>query len=321
MDIVRGEFESLGYISSRERGRAEYLTRAKSPVGAEIAITVAAGSRVVLDRCGIRRIKRGPASCHNRQSKHRGSRSAISNLCFASALITYGNGHPVDPCTHTRTRSLHPRVARVSIVGLPVWFTVLERDDTSANDIDVGVTRIFSSNNGRKKKGGIDEFHYRCTNLRIFAFIVSRFQRVFFSFFDFFGVLRSISALVASDGTQLESDTRVIIRRGWRNGRIQRAVTFSKISGLTVGVVLEPMGEGGGLERCFGVRLTCKSLKAPLVFEPPPFCPVIPTKTSSSIKIMKRNAIHARGQKFLSSWFWGGEGKGTYVSSGVKIII
>lgn len=313
MDIVRGEFESLGYISSRERGRAEYLTRAKSPVGAEIAITVAAGSRVVLDRCGIRRIKRGPASCHNRQSKHRGSRSAISNLCFASALITYGNGHPVDPCTHTRTRSLHPRVARVSIVGLPVWFTVLERDDTSANDIDVGVTRIFSSNNGRKKKGGIDEFHYRCTNLRIFAFIVSRFQRVFFSFF---GVLRSISALVASDGTQLESDTRVISR-----GRIQRAVTFSKILGLTVGVVLEPMGEGGGLERCFGVRLTCKSLKAPLVFEPPPFCPVIPTKTSSSIKIMKRNAIHARGQKFLSSWFWGGEGKGTYVSSGVKIII
>ena len=123
MDIVRGEFESLGYISSRERGRAEYLTRAKSPVGAEIAITVAAGSRVVLDRCGIRRIKRGPASCHNRQSKHRGSRSAISNLCFASALITYGNGHPVDPCTHTRTRSLHPRVARVSIVGLPVWFS------------------------------------------------------------------------------------------------------------------------------------------------------------------------------------------------------
>lgn len=187
---------------------------------------------------------------------------------------------------------------------------------TSANDIDVGVTRIFSSNNGRKKKGGIDEFHYRCTNLRIFAFIVSRFQRVFFSFFDFFGVLRSISALVASDGTQLESDTRVISR-----GRIQRAVTFSKILGLTVGVVLEPMGEGGGLERCFGVRLTCKSLKAPLVFEPPPFCPVIPTKTSSSIKIMKRNAIHARGQKFLSSWFWGGEGKGTYVSSGVKIII
>lgn len=313
MDIVRGEFESLGYISSRERGRAEYLTRAKSPVGAEIAITVAAGSRVVLDRCGIRRIKRGPASCHNRQSKHRGSRSAISNLCFASALITYGNGHPVDPCTHTRTRSLHPRVARVSIVGLPVWFTVLERDDTSANDIDAGVTRIFSSNNGRKKKGGIDEFHYRCTNLRIFAFIVSRFQRVFFSFF---GVLRSISALVASDGTQLESDTRVISR-----GRIQRAVTFSKILGLTVGVVLEPMGEGGGLERCFGVRLTCKSLKAPLVFEPPPFCPVIPTKTSRSIKIMKRNAIHARGQKFLSSWFWGGEGKGTYVSSGVKIII
>lgn len=152
MDIVRGEFESLGYISSRERSRAEYLTRAKSPVRAEIAITVAAGSRVVLDRCGIRRIKRGPASCHNRQSKHRGSRSAISNLCFASALITYGNGHPVDPCTHTRTRSLHPRVARVSIVGLPVWFTVLERDDTSANDIDAGVTRIFSSNNGRKKK-------------------------------------------------------------------------------------------------------------------------------------------------------------------------
>lgn len=187
---------------------------------------------------------------------------------------------------------------------------------TSANDIDVGVTRIFSSNNGRKKKGGIDEFHYRCTNLRIFAFIVSRFQRVFFSFFGFFGVLRSISALVASDGTQLESDTRVISR-----GRIQRAVTFSKISGLTVGVVLEPMREGGGLERCFGVRLTCKSLKAPLVFEPPPFCPVIPTKTSRSIKIMKRNAIHARGQKFLSSWFWGGEGKGTYVSSGVKIII
>lgn len=314
MDIVRGEFESLGYISSRERSRAEYLTRAKSPVGAEIAITVAAGSRVVLDRCGIRRIKRGPASCHNRQSKHRGSRSAISNLCFASALITYGNGHPVDPCTHTRTRSLHPRVARVSIVGLPVWFTVLERDDTSANDIDAGVTRIFSSNNGRKKKiGGIDGFHYRCTNLRIFAFIVSRFQRVFFSFF---GVLRSISALVASDGTQLESDTRVISR-----GRIQRAVTFSKILGLTVGVVLEPMREGGGLERCFGVRLTCKSLKAPLVFEPPPFCPVIPTKTSSSIKIMKRNAIHARGRKFLSSWFWGAEGKGTYVSSGVKIII
>lgn len=313
MDIVRGEFESLGYISSRERSRAEYLTRAKSPVRAEIAITVAAGSRVVLDRCGIRRIKRGPASCHNRQSKHRGSRSAISNLCFASALITYGNGHPVDPCTHTRTRSLHPRVARVSIVGLPVWFTVLERDDTSANDIDAGVTRIFSSNNGRKKKGGIDEFHYRCTNLRIFAFIVSRFQRVFFSFF---GVLRSISALVASDGTQLESDTRVISR-----GRIQRAVTFSKILGLTVGVVLEPMGEGGGLERCFGVRLTCKSLKAPLVFEPPPFCPVIPTKTFRSIKIMKRNAIHARGRKFLSSWFWGAEGKGTYVSSGVKIII
>lgn len=98
-------------------------------------------------------------------------------------------------------------------------------------------------------------------------------------------------------------------------------MTFSKILGLTVGVVLEPMGEGGGLERCFGVRLTCKSLKAPLVFEPPPFCPVIPTKTFHSIKIMKRNAIHARGRKFLSSWFWGGEGKGTYVSSGVKIII
>lgn len=142
----------------------------------------------------------------------------------------------------------------------------------------------------------------------------------FFSFFGFFGD-RSISALVASDGTQLESDMRVIIRRGRRNGRIQRAVTFSKISGLTVDVVLEPMRKRGGLERCFGVRLTCKSLKAPLVFEPPPFCPVIPTKTSRSIKIMKRNAIHARGRKFLSSWFWGGEGKGTYVSSGVKIII
>ena len=149
MDIVRGEFESLGYISSRERGRAEYLTRAKSPVGAEIAITVAAGSRVVLDRCGIRRIKRGPASCHNRQSKHRGSRSAISNLCFASALITYGNGHPVDPCTHTRTRSLHPRVARVSIVGLPVWFTVLERDDTSATS---GLHAFFPRIMGGKKK-------------------------------------------------------------------------------------------------------------------------------------------------------------------------
>lgn len=197
---------------------------------------------------------------------------------------------------------------------LPSSSATIRQRTTSTPGLHAFFPRIM----GGKKKGGIDEFHYRCTNLRIFAFIVSRFQRVFFSFF---GVLRSISALVASDGTQLESDTRVIIRRGWRNGRIQRAVTFSKISGLTVGVVLEPMREGGGLERCFGVRLTCKSLKAPLVFEPPPFCPVIPTKTSSSIKIMKRNAIHARGQKFLSSWFWGGEGKGTYVSSGVKIII
>lgn len=139
-------------------------------MGAEIAITVIAGSRVVLDRCGIRRIKRGPASCHNR-SKHPGSRTAISNLCFASALITYGNGHPVDPCTHTYTRSLHPRVAclraraLVRRCDLPFWSATIRQRTTS--------TGIFSSNNGGRVSLSFHEF----SRLLTFPTCLLRFLR------------------------------------------------------------------------------------------------------------------------------------------------
>lgn len=71
--------------------------------------------------------------------------------------------------------------------------------------------------------------------MRIFAFIVSRFQRVFFSFFGFFGVLRSISALVASDGTQLESDNAC----NYTQGAAKRADS-------TGGDVFEDFGINGG---------------------------------------------------------------------------
>lgn len=122
---------------------------------------IIAGSRVVLDRCGIRRIKRGPASCHNR-SKHPGSRTAISNLCFASALITYGNGHPVDPCTHTYTRSLHPRVAclraraLVRRCDLPFWSATIRQRTTWT------MRRTFFP---RIMEEG---FHYRFTNFHVY---------------------------------------------------------------------------------------------------------------------------------------------------------
>lgn len=126
-----------------------------------------------------------------------GSRSAISNLCFASALITYGNGHPVDPCTHTHVHTLlvftRARVHR--------WFAgviyVLERDDTSANDIDdaTGYThffpRIMEEGGGGKKEERMD-FTIVSRILRIFAF--RNFNISEHVLFGFFGVQGSIDS-------------------------------------------------------------------------------------------------------------------------------
>lgn len=173
MDIVRGEFESLGYISSRERSRAEYLTRAKSPVGAEIAITVAAGSRVVLDRCGIRRIKRGPASCHNRQSKHRGSRSAISNLCFASALITYGNAIQLTR-VHIRAHTRSTLVSRAcpSLVcqcDLSSSSATIRQRTTSTPGLHAFFPRIMGGKKKRRNRWVSLSLH-EFANFRVYCF-------------------------------------------------------------------------------------------------------------------------------------------------------